>query len=60
MTTNAIGVARRVQPLRQHLRRIVAANQRQQRIGIEEFLLHKATQILANAIFVARNNCRMT
>ena len=53
---NPPGVLRLAEPVAEHQRWLIAADQRHQRRGIEEFLLNEAAEVVGDAIFVARDN----
>ena len=52
-------VFRLAEPVTEHQRRFIAADQRHQRLGIQKLLLHKLAEIVADPVFIARDNRRM-
>mgnify|MGYP006981060566 CR=1 FL=1 len=56
---DALGVIRLAEPVADEQRRFVLADERHQRLGIKEFFLHELAEIVANPVFIARDNRRM-
>ncbi len=56
---DTLGIVGLAEPGANHLRRFIAADQRHQRLGIEKLLLHELAEIIANPVFIARDNRRM-
>lgn len=59
MQPDALGVVGLAEPCADHLGRFIAANQRDQRLRVEKLLLHKLAEIVADPVFIARDNRRM-
>ena len=59
MLANTLGVFRLAEPVADQQRRFMAADQRDQRLGIEKFFLHKLTEVFADPILIARDNRRV-
>jgi len=57
---DALGVIRLAEPVADKQSRFMFANQRHQRLGIQKFLLHEPAEIVANPVFITRDNRRMT
>ena len=60
MLADPPGILRLAEPVAEHQGWLIAADQRDQRRGIEELLLDKAAKIIGDAVFVTRDNRRMS
>ena len=59
MQPDALGVVGLAEPCANHLCGLIAADQRHQRLGIQKLLLHELAEIVANPVFIARDDRRM-
>ena len=59
MQPDALGVVGLAEPGANHLCGLIAADQRHQRLGIQKLLLHELAEIVANPVFIARDDRRM-